>query len=560
MQVLFNRLLFVSIILFLIAGCGEKKMEQKFTVFLEQHVAKVQPLMKEMNSTYWNASISGDEAIFNQYADLEFKLKTIYSDTNDFAFLKNLKKSGQINKPLLNRQLEILYRSYLGNQLAPDLLKQIVGKAALVEKKFSTFRGTLDGKQVTDNEIKLILREETNSSRREAAWLVSKQVGKEVATDIIELVKLRNEAAKKLGFDNYYQMSLTLADQKHDELINIFDELAELTTAPFINLKAELDGILARMYGIAIDDLMPWHYHDPFFQEGPLVYDVDLNKYYADQDIRILAQKFYKGIILDVDDILERSDLYEKDKKNPHAYCTSIDRAGDVRILTNLKNDEKWMDTILHELGHAVYDKYIDIDLPFLLREPAHTFTTEAVAMFFGRLSRNAYWIQQMVGISDSERDQIADTVSKSLRLQQLIFARWCQVMFRFEQELYRNPDQDLNKLWWDLVEKYQMIKRPADHNEPDWAAKIHFTIAPVYYHNYMLGELFASQLHFYIIKNILKLDSDIGISYVNESKVGEFMKNKIFKVGSALQWNEMIKQTTGEYLTPTYFVEQFIK
>ena len=40
-----------------------------------------------------------------------------------------------------------------------------------------------------------------------------------------------------------------------------------------------------------------------------------------------------------------------------------------------------------------------------------------------------------------------------------LIFSRWCQVMFRFEKGLYGNPDQDLNRLWWDLVEKYQEIE-----------------------------------------------------------------------------------------------------
>ena len=28
-----------------------------------------------------------------------------------------------------------------------------------------------------------------------------------------------------------------------------------------------------------------------------------------------------------------------------------------------------------------------------------------------------------------------------------------------------------------------------------DWAAKIHLTVAPVYYHNYLLGQMTASQL-----------------------------------------------------------------
>ena len=39
---------------------------------------------------------------------------------------------------------------------------------------------------------------------------------------------------------------------------------------------------------------------------------------------------------------------------------------------------------------------------------------------------------------------------------------------------MYGNPDQDLNKLWWDLVEKYQEIRRPEGRDAPDYAAKIH--------------------------------------------------------------------------------------
>lgn len=72
--------------------------------------------------------------------------------------------------------------------------------------------------------------------------------------------------------------------------------------------------------------------------------------------------------------------------------------------------------------------------------------------------------------------------------------------MYRFEQQMYQNPDQDLNALWRDLVEKYQMIKRPANRNEPDRATKIHIATSPCYYHNYLLGELLASQLYYHIV------------------------------------------------------------
>ena len=544
----------------LILGCGENKMELHFNRFINTHLEKVKPLMKEMNTSYWNASISGEKENFAKYTALEVEWRTIYSDTNDFAQLKKIKESDHIKNPTLKRQLDLLYNAYLGNQVDPVLLKRMVVKSTAVENKFNVFRGTIKGRKVTANEIKEILKTETDNNKRRAAWLASKQVGAEVGADIIELVKIRNEAAKKLGFENYYTLSLSLTEQDINVLTTLFNELAELTTKPYITLKVEIDSVLAEKYNVAVEYLMPWHYHDPFFQEAPHVYDIDLNKYFADQNLQNLARNFYNNIGLNVDDILDRSDLYEKEGKNPHAYCIHIDRNGDVRVLANLKNNEEWMATMLHELGHGVYDKYLDFKLPFLLREPAHIFTTEAVAMLFGRLSRNANWIQQMTGISDKERDQISVALAKSLRLQQLIFARWCQVMFRFEQELYQNPDQDLNSLWWDLVEKYQKIRRPPDRNKPDWAAKIHFTCSPVYYHNYLLGELLASQIHFYLVKNVLELETDINVSYVDQVEVGDFLKNKIFALGTKFNWNEMIKNATGEYLSPRYFVHQFIR
>jgi len=558
-ELMVRKISMLIILIMIISGCGENAMEKKFRTFVAEHVEKIKPLMKQWNLNYWNASLTGKKEDFDKTAEFELNIRTIYSDTGNFAFIKQLKESDQIKNPLLKRHLDLLYNEYLRNQIEPDILKQIVEKSTAVEKKFNVFRGKIGNREITDNEIKEILKKETDSTKRRDAWLASKQVGKEVAGDLIELIKLRNQSAQKLGFENYYLMSLSLAEQDIDELVRIFNELADLTDKPFVTLKAELDSILADKYGIGPEGMMPWHYHDPFFQEGPMVYEVNLDKYFENQNVKELAQRFYEGIDLTVEDILERSDLYEKEGKNPHAYCISIDRLEDVRILANIKNDEYWMETMLHELGHAVYDKYIDGGLPFLLREPSHIFTTEAIAMFFGRLSRNAYWLQNMVGLSNDERDKIANVVQRNLRLRQLIFARWCQVMFHFEQELYKNPDQDLNTLWWELVEKYQQVKRPRERTEPDWAAKIHFTSSPAYYHNYMLGELLASQLHAYIVKNIFKLDADVGISYVNEKTVGAYLKNRIFSVGTKYPWNEMIRRATGEYLTPKYFVDQFV-
>ena len=218
------------------------------------------------------------------------------------------------------------------------------------------------------------------------------------------------------------------------------------------------------------------------------------------------------------------------------------------------------METILHELGHAVYSKYHDRSEPWLLREPAHSFTTEAIAMFFGRLSRNAAWMQEMLDLSYEERTKIEEVSTNYLQFQQILFTRWAMVMYNFEKQLYADPNQDLNNLWWDLVEKYQFLNRPPGQPNAGWASKLHFTTAPCYYHNYMLGELLASQLHHYIVHNIFELDSDRDISYVGDKRLGQYFINNIFAPGALYHWDNMITKATGEPLNPNYFVEQFIR
>ena len=550
----------VSVVTVIVCGCAPSAKEKQLEKFITAHVEKVKPMLKQTNLASWDAAISGKDEDYDKSSKLTLEIRQVYSNPQEFAFLKETKESGQVKDAILARQLELLSNAYLENQIEPELLKKIVELSTEIERKFSTFRGTIEDKKVTDNEIKEILKTQTDSRKREQAWLASKQVGTFVAKDLIELVKLRNQAARKLGFANYHTLSLTIGEQDVQELDKIFNELYELTNEPFAKLKADLDRILAAKYGVAVSELMPWHYHDPFFQESPMVYELDLDKYYTDKDVKQLATKFYGGIGLPVVSILERSDLYEHEGKNPHAFCTDIDREGDVRILCNLKNNESWMETILHELGHSVYDKYQDPQTPFLLRSPVHPFTTEAIAMFFGRLSRNPAWMQQMLELSDQQRAEIEKVSDKYAQLKQIIFARWDMVMYNFEKELYANPDQDLNSLWWQMVEKYQFVKKPQGRNEPDWAAKIHFTIAPCYYHNYMLGELLASQLHNHIVKDVLKLESDKNLSYVGQKKAGKFLAKKVFEPGAVYHWNEMIERATGEQLTPKYFVEEFVK
>ena len=142
-------------------------------------------------------------------------------------------------------------------------------------------------------------------------------------------------------------------------------------------------------------------------------------------------------------------------------------------------------------------------------------------------------------------------------RDQLLVFSRWCQVMFRFEKELYARPDQDLNKLWWDLVEKYQFVKRPEGRDAPDWATKIHFVMAPVYYQNYLLGEMTASQLEAHLLREVLGGGDGAWERFVASPEVGAFLATRVYAPGRTRDWRATLAHATGRALDAATFVDE---
>jgi peptidyl-dipeptidase A len=531
---------------------------ERAQALINAHETETRDLQKKTNQAWWYASLSGKDADFARKEKLQNQLDALLHNESRFAQIQDLRKDPQFQRrdPRLARQIEVLFYTYQPAQIESELNKQMNAKSNAIEQMFNTYRAKVGDKSYTSNEISDLLKNSLSSEERRLAWEASKGVGKIVEKDLLELVHLRNQSAHSLGYPNFHAMQLALNEQDSEQVLQLFDDLDTLTRGPFIQVKAEIDTKLAERFHLAPEALLPWHYQDLFFQEVPAVYDYNPDAIYQNQkvDLADMTRRFYTSIGLPIDDIMNNSSLYEQPGKSPHAFCSDIDREGDVRVLMNYKPNQYWMSTSLHEFGHSVYtSKYIPHTVPYLLRGEAHILTTEGLAMMFQRLVRKSAWLQQMgVRISDAEKMDLAE--KKMMRAELLIFSRWTQVIFRFEKSMYENPDQDLNTLWWNLVEKYQGIKRPAGRNAPDYATKIHVVVAPCYYHNYEMGELFASQVHHTIAK-VLNQSPEQTV-YVNQPKVGEFLRKKIFAHGATLDWNQLTKVATGAPLSIHAFAE----
>ncbi|MGI8651096.1 MAG: M2 family metallopeptidase [Rubrobacter sp.] len=533
--------------------------DRDIQTFIDEYAELSAPREEAFGEAYWNLATTGTEESKSTLIEAGLAYNEVFSNREDFATLGvwNEERSGL--KDALSRQVAVLYRTFAASQGDRRILEKIEALEAQASSVYSNHRAEVREEKVGENEVREILRTSTDEAERREAWMSSKTVGGEVAETVRELARLRNRIAEEQGYRDHYHRSLDLQEIDPEELEGIMSSLKQETDRPFHELKSLIDEHLKEKFGVT--EVMPWHLSDPFFQgckqevAGAFGIGDGLDEAFAGKDIEALTRETYDNLGLEVRGVLARSDLYERAGKDQHAFCLHIGRKPpyDVRVLANVRADHYWTDTMLHEFGHAVYDKHHDPFLPYFLRSVAHTNTTEAIALMMGSLSDDPLWLTNIAGLPE----EATAGAWRTNRLDKLVFVRWALVMYRFEQELYADPDRDdLNEVWWDLVEELQLVKKPEGRDEPDWAAKIHVATAPVYYHNYVLGELIATQLRAYIETNITHgpfFESGSG------EMAGRYLIDAVFGPGARDDWRETVERATGEPLNPERFVASLL-
>ena len=497
---------------------------------------RLQALERVRNVAWWDAKVEATEENARRRADAELAYSDVLADRELFAAIGAARSDGGEGE----RRLGLLRALMLPHQIPGSLRTRIVELEASVEARFSRHRGLVGGVEVDDNEIKRILRESDATPERREAWEASKTVGAAVADDVRELARLRNEAARALGYRDWFALSLATDEMDESKLLATLADADRSTAEPFARWKSALDARLAERFGCSTADLRPWHYADPFFQEAPPEGSIDLDPLFRGRDVVALARRTFDGIELGVDGILERSDLFPRVQKCQHAFCIDVDRSGDVRVLANIVDNQSWTDTMLHELGHGVYDLGFRDDLPWGLRT-THLVTTEASALLFGALAGDREWLERVLEIGH-EGEELAGRLRAARAAELLVFTRWVLVMNGFERELYANPDGDLDRIWWALVARHQLLTPPDGRSAPDWASKIHIAAVPVYYHTYLYGAIVALQL-----RDALR--AEVG-GLVDRPDAGTLLRQTFYAPGQSVRWDHLVEQASGSPLT----------
>jgi peptidyl-dipeptidase A len=485
------------------------------------------------------------------------------------ALLKNEKQLDEVTV----RQLRKLLLAAAEN---PGTIPEVVARRVELESKQSaildgyTFclqpKGGSCAKAVSANDIDDVLKKSRDLGERQRIWTVSKEIGRPLKPGLIELVKLRNQVAKEMGYHSFFALKVADYGMTVDEMMKLLDDTLATTKPLYDGLHCWAKNQLASRYKQRPSKLIPAHWiGNRWAQSWPgLVEAASLDPLFkgsSPENIVRSAETFYTSLGFEKlpPSFWERSDLYPVPpgvprKKNSHASAWHIDHNRDVRSLMSVEANEQWFGTAHHELGHIYYFlAYSRPEVPFLLREGANRAFHEAVGDLAKLASQQTPYLLKIGVIPEGKAPDPGGWLLQSA-LDSIVFLPWSAgTMSHFERDLYENelPPADWQGKWWDYVAEFQGVVPPGGRDPAlcDACTKTHINDDPAEYYDYALATLIKFQLHDHICTKILKQDVR-ACDYSGNKDVGAFLKG-ILSLGATRDWRKVIKDATGEPISP---------
>ena len=516
--------------------------KEQYLKLREEFTKKYEPTLYNSELAGWNFYTNSTEENLKKYTQSQEQMSNLFKDEQMYKSLKAIQEEGLEDKHLA-KQLKDLVKAFYNEIESGNELKALRDKENEIASKFNSYVMGIDGKAISKAEIMVILEKEHNPEIRKKAYDANIKSGDEIADDLVEFVKMRNAYAKTKGYDTYFDYmiedSYDITPKELDALLNGVSSKIETKSIEF---DEERKAELAKSFGVKPEELKDYHY-GLITDNTP---EKTVTEYLTSKEQVVdIAKDVYKQMGFDVDNMGITLDLFPRKNKNTHGFAFCIKPAKDARILANLTNNTNSLDTILHELGHCVYDIGLDINLPFLEQEPSSSAMTEAVAMMMGDLPKTENILSRLVP------QDVLDKFKAELKKDDARFVNRSLQIIEFEREMYKNPERDLKSLWRDLKIKYLHRGDETESNN-EWATIPHYLSHPGYYQNYFRAGLIKAQLY-----NAMK--TKLGEISKN-SKTSDYLNDKLFKYGSSKEDSDLILEITGKAISENDFCNRIIE
>jgi len=403
--------------------------------------------------------------------------------------------------------------------------------------------------------LRNMVRTSAVESRRRAAYDGLRSIGPFVCDNgFVDIVKLRNRLARKLGFIDYYDYTVTNAEGfGKEKLFEILDDL-ELSTRP---LMEEGRKELVKRYGESA--LEPWN--TSFMMAGSVIKKMDPYFPFSKSVERYV--KSYSALNITYADSTMTLDLLDRQNKYSNGFChwpvpawvkpdgTFVPSKTNFTSLANptaIGSGLTALTTLMHEAGHAAHFANIRQPSPLFSQERAPTSVAyaENQSMFLDSLVGDAAWRAKYA--LDLEGKPIPfDIIEEEIRATQpfAVFAlRGMLAVSYFEKALYELPEEEMTSeriqsLADEIEQKIQggLSPRPllsVPHLVSDEAS--------CYYQGYTLAEMSVHQTRAYFKKKYGYI--------VDNPNVGPTLTKSYWECGNSRLFLDLVRELTGKDLS----------
>lgn len=529
--------IFAGIIGFITGAQKQEKSEtEKFIKLRDKYTKKLEPRKKRFNEAKWKLNTDPNQSVQFLYIMANRDLIKLHRNKSMYRKFADIDIQ-QLSQHDAN-QLKMILNSFDDKLKVEELKSVINSKVYSANNKYNEYVLVVDGRQYTQIELFNLLQTEKNPDIRKKACETLLKRGNRITKDLIEIVKARNNYAHAKGYDNYYEYVLKETYNTDPEYIDkLMEDVYSKIQPKAVAIHERRDKRLKEFFGV--EKLERYHYG--------LLSDSDptrlTDEILKNESIENISKKTYAGMGYDIDKFITDGkltmDLYPRKNKNPGTFCSEVEPGKDVRILANITDCSRSLESLNHELGHCIYSLGISQDLPFLDRKPSSAALTEAIALMMGDIKKKENILKGIVpdyilkGYKDSlKRDAVENLVRELL-------------IMTFEREIYKNPNQNPAELWAKLREKYLDISAPADN---EWADMPHYLNYPGYYQNYFRATLMKAQIYNHL--------HEVLGNITENKKTAEYMNKNIFSAGASVNEYDLIRQLTGKELGTEDFVK----
>ncbi|MBO4423395.1 MAG: M3 family oligoendopeptidase [Clostridia bacterium] len=303
-----------------------------------------------------------------------------------------------------------------------------------------------------------------------------------------ELVKVRDEQAKALGFDNFVPLGYIrqmrncydwedvgrFRDQVVDVIVPVCDKIKE-----------------AQRKRIGVEKLK-------IYDDAYLFPDGNPKPHGEPDELLAAAKKMYNAMSAETAEFIDAMfdmdmfDLLAKEGKAPGGYCTSVDGYKMPFIFSNFNGTAADVDVLTHEAGHAFAFYTAAREIPFsMMRDPSlDACETHSMSMEFLTSDYHELFFKE-----DTKKYELSHAEDA------ITFLPYGCMVDHFQQIVYTHPEytpEQRNRVWAELEQRYLPYLDndglPMYGRGARWQRQHHIYEMPFYYIEYCMAGTLALQ------------------------------------------------------------------